>query len=721
VHTRPHRGIAQRLASLFAAGRVKLRHSLLLSSFALCAAVRSLAAGEALDLTSSTDKPIEYDFNTKQMVVLDAQLIYGDLTLTADEIRYDEKAVQANARGHLVLTRGDLRLVADEGTYTLADGKVRLKNTRAGYYPLYLQGTELEGNVREFTLKNATLTYGEPGFLTPTVRADSIDFIQGKSFKAHHASLRLGAIPLIPLPVFSQRLDTPPLETEIRLGFRSSLGAFMDATALVPVAPGVGVGPHLGLFSKRGVLIGPGARYDTKNGDSTFTGELRSGWIHDFGGNSARGLDTLGAPVGHDRGLINWRNLQTTGDHFTLMSQLAYWSDSEVVRDFDRPHFGHNQQPETFVEATYAGNNYSTSAFVRAQPNDFQITQRREPELSVNLLTSPQDLGFIHRGNVGFVNLRENASTFTPGLSDLSSQRFDAYYGVEHPGVLTPWLTLTPDAGARLTHYFSALNGKDDYTRVLGQVGADLRGHAYGQWDVKSERWHVDGLRHLVEPFVQYRYIPEAEKGRAYIPRIDRSVFSTRLQPIDLGEIRFLDDLHEINTLRYGLEQRLQTRDPRGGSRDLIALTVAQDLRFSRLLGEHRSSDLHTDLALMPARWLAVDFYQRIDPHGFRLEEFNSGFTLTDGDYWSTRFGTQFLRDQLEEYSVDSRVRLNERFALTGRWRYDAIKSILYEQVYGLRQTIRNLWSIEYQLAFIKGQSEENGFQFRISVEVFKF
>ncbi|MBK8477189.1 MAG: LPS-assembly protein LptD [Opitutaceae bacterium] len=700
---------------------MKLRSSILLSVLVLGACMRTLAAGEALDLTSSTNKPIEFDYNSKEMIVADARLVYGDLTLTADEIRYNDQTGQANARGNLVLTRGDVRLVADEGTYTLADGKVRLKNTRAGYYPLYLQGRSLEGNMKEFTLTDATLTYGEPGFLTPTVRASSIDFVQGKNFKAHHAALRLGSIPLLPLPVFNQRLDAPPLETEIRAGLRSSIGTFLTVTTLAPVSAGVRIGPNIGLFSKRGVLIGPAARYDTQRGETTFTGELRSGWIHDFAGSNRRGLDSLDQRIGQERGLIDWRHLQTTGEHLSVMAQLAYWSDSEVVRDFDRSRFPRNQQPETFVEATYAGDNTLGSVFVRAQPNDFQITQRREPELSVQLLTSPQDLGFIHRGNVGFVSLHENAATFAPTLSNLSSKRFDAYYGVERPTVLAPWLTLTPVAGARLTHYLSPLGGKDDYSRVLGQFGGDLRGHAYGQFEVKSERWHIDGLRHLLEPFVQYRYIPDAEKGRAYIPRIDRSVFSTRLQPIDLGEIRFLDDLNEINTLRYGLEQRLQTRDPKGGSRDLIALTLAQDLRFARRLGEHRSSDLHADLALMPARWLRLDFFQRLNLQNPRLEEFNSGITFTDGEFWSARFGTQFLRDQLEEYTLDGQIRLNERYALTGRWRFDAIDNSLYEQVYGLRQTIRNLWSIEYQIAFLEGQRHENGFQFRVSLEVFKF
>jgi LPS-assembly protein len=686
----------------------------------LFAVARALAADRAaLDLVSASDKPIEFDYNTKEMVVADARLTYGELTLTADEIRYNDQTKQANARGHIILTRGDVRLIADEGTYSLEDGKVHLFNTRAGYYPLYLQGRELEGNIREFTLKDATLTYGEPGALSPMLRAGTLDFTEGKSFRAHNAHLRVGPIPLVPLPVFSQRLDTPPLDTDIRAGFRSSLGAFLDVTALAPVANGVGFGPELGLYSKRGVIVGPAATYDTQRGDSSFFGSLRSGWIYDLGSSDNRGLDIEGNQIDHNRGYIDWRHLQTYDEHLSFMGQLAYWSDSEIIRDFARPRFGRNQQPETFFELDYAGDNYIASAFVRTQPNDFQITQRREPELRADLLASPLLPGLIQRGSVGFVSLREDASTISPKLS---SERFDAYYGLERPTVLAPWLTATPVVGTRLSHYFSPLGDRDSYTRVLGQFGGDLRARAFGQFDYKNERWGIDGLRHLIEPFVQYRFIPDAEKGRAFIPDIDRTVFSTRLQPIDLADIRYLDDLREINTLRYGLSQRLQTRDGKGGVRDLIILTLAQDRHFNRLVAPYqRSSDVHADIALMPAPWIRFDAYQRLDPHNGRLNEFNSGVTITDSQFWTARFGTQFLRDELEEYTLDASVRLNERFTLTGLWRYDAIESQFYEQVYGLRQNFRNLWSIEYQVAFQQGQRRESGFQFRVQLEVFKF
>ncbi|HLP09180.1 MAG TPA: LPS assembly protein LptD [Opitutaceae bacterium] len=699
---------------------MKLRQTLLVSSAALLALVRTLAADRAaLDLTSATDKPIEFDYNTKEMVVLDARLTYGELTLTADEIRYNDQTKQAHARGHIVLTRGDIRLVADEGTYSLEDGKVRLQNTRAGYYPLYLQGRELEGNIQEFTLKDATLTYGEPGTLSPMLRAATLDFTQGKSFRAHGAHLRLGPIPLVPLPVFSQRLDTPPLDTDIRAGFRSSLGAFVDVTALAPVANGVKFGPELGLYSKRGLILGPAASYDTQRGESSFFGNLRSGWIYDLGSTTTRGLDIEGDQIGRNRGYIDWRHLQTYGEHLTFIGQLGYWSDSEIIRDFARQRFGRNQQPETFFELDYAGDNYIASAFVRAQPNDFQITQRRVPELRADLLATPIGAGVIERGSVGFVVLREDASTISP---ELSSERFDAYYGLERPTALTPWLTATPVVGTRLSHYFSPLGDRDTYTRVLGQFGGDLRGRAFGQFEYKNERWGIDGLRHLIEPFVQYRFIPDAEKGRQFIPDIDRTVFSTRLPTIDLADIRYLDDLREINTLRYGLEQRLQTRDGKGGVRDLIILTLAQDRHFNRLVAPYaRTSDVHADIAFLPAAWIRFDAYQRFDPHNGRLDEFNSGVTITDSQFWTARFGTQFLRDELEEYNAALSVRLNERFTVTGLWRYDAIESQFYEQVYGLRQNFRNLWSIEYQVAFQQGQRRESGFQFRVQLEVFKF
>ena len=695
---------------------MKLRPSLLAFLFALSLAGRAAAAGESVDLVSTAGRPIEYDGKTKEMVVTGgARLTYGDIILTAEDIRYLQQTGTATAHGHLVIVRGDLRMLADDGVYEVATGKLHLTNPRGGSPPHYFEGRSLDGTLQEFTLDQAHLYFSEPGGFAPSVSANSIRVVPGKSYAAHHAALRVDGVPVLSLPEFSQRLDQPPLDYTVRGGFRRTLGAFLDVTALAPVAPGLALGAELGLFSNRGVMLGPAAAYKLTSGDDRTTGELHSGWIYDFG---HRGTDLLGDPIDRQRGYIDWQHLQTIGEHITITARLNYWSDSEIVREFDRTRFTPNQQPDSFLEADYAGTNFIASGFLRVQPNDFYAVQRREPELRLDLLPTPLGGGFLQRGEIGFVRLRED----TPGTSfTLGSERFDAFYSIERPWAATPWLTLTPVAGGRVTHYFTALGAKSDYTRALGEVGADLRARFYGDFAVKNPRWNIDGLRHLVEPFVQYRYIPDADRGRAYIPQIDRSVFSTRLQPLDLGDIRFLDDLHPINTLRFGLDQRLQTRDARGGSRDLVTLILAQDLRFSRQPGEKQASDLHADIAIAPAPWLQFDAYQRLAPGSFTLHEFNSGITFTDSHFWSARFGTQYLRGDLEEYTSDVRIRLNERFAVTGRWRYDARRSLLYEHTYGLRQTFRNLWSLEYQIGWTEGELRESGFHIRLQLEVLKF
>ena len=48
----------------------------------------------------------------------------------------------------------------------------------------------------------------------------------------------------------------------------------------------------------------------------------------------------------------------------------------------------------------------------------------------------------------------------------------------------------------------------------------------------------------------------------------------------DLGAVRSIDELQATNTLRVGLDNTLQTRDPVYGSRDLVVLNLASDYHF---------------------------------------------------------------------------------------------------------------------------------------------
>ncbi|MDV7401406.1 hypothetical protein RZS08_58855, partial [Arthrospira platensis SPKY1] len=91
---------------------------------------------------------------------------------------------------------------------------------------------------------------------------------------------------------------------------------------------------------------------------------------------------------------------------------------------------------------------------------------------------------------------------------DSELDRLDATYRLQRPFRLTDWMTLTPLAGGRITHYTNqqqdaAFNPNFDdrnYTRSLYELGFDLEARAYANYPTRNRLWGVDGLRHIVRP-----------------------------------------------------------------------------------------------------------------------------------------------------------------------------------------------------------------------------
>ncbi|MES1168698.1 MAG: hypothetical protein ABUL61_05970, partial [Oleiharenicola lentus] len=87
-----------------------------------------------------------FDEATKQAVITGhARLVYGAIVLTADEIRYSFTAREASAQGHLVITAGQRRLVADAGSFNTTTGVITAHNLRVGQFPYYITGETVQG------------------------------------------------------------------------------------------------------------------------------------------------------------------------------------------------------------------------------------------------------------------------------------------------------------------------------------------------------------------------------------------------------------------------------------------------------------------------------------------------------------------------------------------------------------------------------------------------
>jgi LPS-assembly protein len=674
-----------------------------------------LRAAPVLPVVSGQNS--NYDQATQEATFTgSAQLVYGATVLTADEIRYSQITQIAVATGHVVLTHGAQRVLADRLSYRLTDGFFQVEKVRLGEAPFYVSADSAAGTKSEVTFKNATVTLHEPEPFALTLHANTLTYDPGESLSADHPSIGIGSVRPFTLPHLDQRINDPLLSYfDTSVGYRSTLGGYTEFGLHLPVAPGVKLGGDLGFYTSRGFLFGPSGTYAYSGGDQELNGLFKSGFIHDYGD---RGTDILGNAVPENRGYFDWQHQQSIGDHLSLMGTVNYWSDSEIVRDFHPREFYPVQEPDNFLEANYTGQNYVLSAFTRFAPNNFYLVQERLPEIRFDLLPLAVGAGFYERFSASAAVLREDGLLTSPTLH---SDRYDAFYELARPVTPVNWFTFTPVAGGRLTYYANATGGRSTYTRTLGEIGFDAELHASGTWDYKNERWHIDGLRHLLTPEISYRYIPEAEKGQPYIPPIDSDTFSPYLQPLDLGDMRNIDQLHRTDTMRFALDNVFQTRDPHYGSRDLLRFNLADDLLFSRTPGEKPLSQIQAELNATPVSWLQFNALEIFTPQQRENRELDTGFTIRDGEQRSFSFSNSFLRGQLEDYAFEYHERLNEAYEVVERLSYDARLRRFDQQVVDLRQNLYNTWRIHYEIAFLNGDKSQGHFGLNLEVELLKF
>lgn len=683
--------------------------------FFLAGALGALASLNAeLDLESDS---IEYNHDRQEVIAQGkARLTHEGMLLTANQIVFNEAERVASAQGNVVITGPDFRATGDEIRFHVDQQRFEGDNIRAGSPPFLAEAGRFAATSERYDLTNSTFYIGEPQPFAANVRAHSATYHEDERIEASNVVLRVGRQPVFFFPGISRDLGEPRNEVTLGAGHSRHLGLFVDAGIRFPVHSSVAVGADVSFFTRRGLLAGPGAGYSHESASHRIEGSLLSGYIRD---REDPGLDRLGRPIDPDRYFGEWRHKHFWEEQVEITGSFSGWSDSEVTRDFRSGLFSGNQFPDNYLEAVYLGDNYVVSMFTRASPNDFQVIQERLPEVRYDYLPKEIGAGIIHRFQSGLAVLREDRPS---PLEDLArSDRLDAYYQLSRPFTPADWLTITPVAGGRLTHYERPLGDREPYTRYLGEVGFDADFYSYGIYNYHNHFWGIDGIRHVVNPRIEYRLVPESDQGEAFIPPIDRRVFMTRLEPIGLDSVRNIDDLGRMHTLRYGLNNIFQTRERDYGSRDLLTLYLANDLRFSRESGENLISDIQAETTFSPIYWLRFDGFGRFDSRDGELREHALGLTITDARFWSLRLGADYLQELLEQYSATYYKRLNDIWGFSAEARYDVELSQFTRQTYSLIQNIHQTWEIQYQLFLRDGAEREGSTGVGISVSYLAF
>jgi lipopolysaccharide assembly outer membrane protein LptD (OstA) len=266
------------------------------------------------------------------------------------------------------------------------------------------------------------------------------------------------------------------------------------------------------------------------------------------------------------------------------------------------------------------------------------------------------------------------------------------------------WLNVVPRAGGRFT-YYSEADGDGATTqeeaRWVFNTGAEVNFKVSRLWaGVTNGLLEMDGLRHIMEPAVNYVYVPEPNVRPPALPQFDYELASLRLLPIDFPDYNAIDSIDTRHVMRVGVRNRLQTKRA-GKVEDLLRWEAYSDWRLEPEAGQVAFGDVCSDLLFQPRSWLALESIVRYDTDNERLRLALNEITFQPGDRWSWRVGHWYVRDdfsgpptELGEGSDLIRstlfFRLNENWGIRATHYYDLRENRLQEQFYSLYRDLRS-------------------------------
>jgi lipopolysaccharide export system protein LptA len=728
------------------------RSGLLLLCLVIATSLSSILPAQQMDLSS--DDPISYDAGTGALVARgNARFEHQQVLVEADEIRYDEKARTIRATGNVRVTQEGIRLVTRNLTYNIDTKEIESGPFRAGYPPLFIEGESFGGTLGDLVLEEGRVHFREPEALTPTVTFDEATVRDQSRIEAEGVGLDLPLIGGIPLPRLSHDGGaTPEIRFDGTMGYRDNLGAYARSEILLPVDDNWVLGGNFDLYTGRGVLLGPSIQYTAEDPEDKrlVRFELSSGWIADQG--EERGRDLFGDRIDHQRGFAE-AELRYVQSNFEALAVTSFRSDSEVMRDFRPGRYRHNPSPDSFLELTQLWDDRFLSIFIRRTPNEYYGLTERLPEIRLDQPIRPLgETGLHHGGDVSYQRYRRTyafgaGSIYPPrsifGDDDISDgfgrmpidpnvrlragyftadyvQRFDANYVIEGGFEVVSGVQFTPRAGVRYTRW--EVDGADNPSRLATEFGFDLTAQGFRDWDYQNKTWGIDGLRHLIRPFLAYRLQPSEFSGdESVVPAYEMRPYSPLLPALDLRDRRDGDAIRDRHFVRLGIEQRLLTRDTKQGTRTLAELDIYQDLVLDLRDGLEDAHATYWEMRAQPASWLEFAIAQKYLTDEFSLEETRLRATIQSADQWQVSLSFDFLENVYDQYRLEGWYRLNSRFVLIGGIRYDAEREELTRQSYGLRHRISRSWELEYGVEFRKGAEREDNFSLFLGLNLVEF
>ncbi|HWH70786.1 MAG TPA: LPS assembly protein LptD [Candidatus Sulfotelmatobacter sp.] len=668
---------------------------------------------------------VEYDFQTGLATATNGVLVkYGGAVLTADRVAVNETTGDVVADGKVRIQQGDQLWASEHIRYNFKTRQMEAEQFRTGQAPMFAAGQGLHADLTNhvYTGTNALLTTEDLAKPAMKVRAKFIKIVPGKRFEARHAVFYVGAIPVFYVPYYSRNLGENANNISFTPGYRSIYGPFFLSGYNFFLNEHLDGTAHLDYRARRGPGLGPDLNYHLGPwGEGTF----KYYYTHDE--DSTISSPDLSIPQDRHRLWLSYQANPAT--NLNIKSLVRYQSDASIVRDFFQGEYVRNPQPNTFIEANKFWQNFSLDTYVEPRVNGFLQTVERLPD--IRLTGFRQQLGetplyYESESSAGYYrqlfahNAGTNAASpsLAPPWLDYEAARGDTFHQILLPETFFGWLNLTPRVGGRFTAYSEATGPgarTDEEYRGVFNTGAELNFKASQLWPNAENRFfEVDGIRHIVEPSINYVFVPNPSTPPRQLPQFDYELPSLRLLPIEYPDYNAIDSIDSQNVIRWGLRNRLQTKRD-GQLVNLLNWDLYTDWRLDPRPDQNTFADIYSDLTVRPRSWLTLESITRYDVESGQWNLAYHTITFQPNNVWSWGLGHFYLRDNVGTvptalglgnnlFSSIMFYRFNENWGFRTSQYFEARDGRLEQQNYTIYRDLRS-WTAALTLQVLDNRT----------------
>lgn len=704
---------------------------------------------------------------------------FGDvpIEINAEETRFE--AGLAIAEGNVLIRYGTVTIYADYGQYSpdthdvLVTGNVRifrdgkLFNGERAIYNLetkQLTGSDFHGSLYPFNFSAETIhSIGGGGYQVRnmeattsdnskpdyTVRARSARIYPNDRVIFNNVYLYLGRTPILWFPYVYQSLKKENALT-FAPGYSSTHGAYLFTKYTFPITDTMSGDFHLDLMEKRGV--GVGLDTDWKGKDRSLDwGRFKSYYIHDSSPDINKTALTR-EPIDPERYRISFQSKAYLTEDIYASIDINKLSDARFLQDFYPGEFRRNPNPDNMIAITKWHEDYTITLLGRKSLNDFFDFTEKLPELALDVKRQPifGTSGFFYDGESSGGFLRRNFANDSI-FPDYESWRIDSFHQIVYPRTLFGFLSVVPRVGLRGTYYSKSgrideqvttrdtidsttmkVNGfQEDVAPYLLSSGSTFRVAANAGVEssfklskayegVQSRAWGLDGLRHVVQPFVNFSYV-YANKGPDEILQFDRLNPSTQRPAIDFPQFNTIDTIDNWSIVRLGVRNRLQTRrdnltfnwlewnsfvdvniDRPEFEKSFIATPRDPDRNQhfnkkqanSNLVADPGTfSNVYNNIKWSPVPWAALNIESQLPLLDEGFSEFNTSLNFLPTSNLRLIVSHRYLSSNpyfgdSNQLTVGGYYRLNDNWGIGARETYEFETSVLKEQRYELHRDL---------------------------------